>query len=89
MILSYTLFFRAFVSLLSDSDSDDNNDVLVQKVIEESSIQRYYLHLCMKKIFICQNISLLYMILNVETFTVNLSHNFFSLHVGRLHSHCH
>ena len=57
MILSYTLFFRAFVSLLSDTDSDDNNDVLVQKVIEESSIQRYYLHLCMKKLFICQNIS--------------------------------
>ena len=76
MILSYTLFFRAFVSLLSDSDSDDNNDVLVQKVIEESSIQRYYLHLCMKKIFICQNISSALChfgrIVNVETFTVNL-----------------
>ena len=77
MILSYTLFFRAFVSLLSDSDSDDNNDVLVQKVIEESSIQRYYLHLCMKKIFICQNIIICFTchfgrIVNVETFTVNL-----------------
>ena len=57
MILSYTLFFRAFVSLLSDSDSDDNNDILVQKVIEESSIQRYYLHLCMKKKIHMSNIS--------------------------------